>query len=487
MKNETGHNKIIMLSAARLAADETGEQSDDWKGTRFRKQIASYGEWVDPYNPLQKMILDEAFGDQMIANFDKMRAAVAAGDKEAVLPRVAVPVNHTDDAHVNTGEVVALESVAGDGIYATLEIRDWGTSWKLEDGLIFDVSMGFDWDYIDTKKGEHHGIVLEHVALVNNPYLTGMSAFERAPEQVEKDEAQRKLWEQELEWYDEFSNSHKEVAVMLSKTKAKEISMKKRKLAKEQEVVEVTNDRDFDVTITVNDEDGEAVEQVVAAGATVEVPADQEADVKKQIADAEAPEGEEEGEESLSHGDGEGEGDEEGAGDGEGAGEGEGSGEGEGGEGEGSDAALSKSEREELSRLRAAKLDTDAEVAYTTLLSAGSILPAQKDQFIQLHKAAQGITGKVTLSRDKKKVELSAADALIDLVKAGGKRVNFNQEGSQSDAEGDQGGNVAASANLSKETLEGLKANGITPEKIDDLAAKSPLYAAEMAKLNKKD
>lgn len=486
MKNQTGHNKIIMLSAARLAADETGEQSDDWKGTRFKKQIASYGEWVDPYNPLQKMILDEAFGDQMIANFDKMRKGYDEGDKENVLPRVAVPVNHTDDTYANTGEVVALESVAGDGLYATLEIRDWGTSWKLEDGLIFDVSMGFDWDYIDTKTGTHHGIVLEHVALVNNPYLTGMKAFERAPEQVEKDEAQRKLWEQELEWYDEFSKGHKEAAVMLSKTKAKEISMKKRKLANDQEVVEVTNDRDFDVTVSVKDEDGEAVEQVVAAGATVEVPADQEADIKKQIADAEAPE-EEEGEESLSHGDGEGEG-EEGAGEGEGSegGEGEGSGEGEGAEGEGQEQ-LSKSEREELSRLRAEKLDTNAEVAYTTLLSAGQILPAQKDQFIQLHKAAAGITGKVTLSRDKKKVELSAADALIDLVKAGGKRVNFNQEGSQSEAGDGEGGNVAASANLSKETLEGLKANGITPEKIDDLAAKSPLYAAEMAKLNKKD
>lgn len=471
MKNKTGHNKIIMLSAAQLAATEAGDSSEEWVGTRFKKQIASYGEWVDPYNPLQTMVLDEAWADQMIANFTAMRE----GEKKKLLPRVAIPMNHTDDTYANVGEVVALESVPGDGLYATMEVRDWGATWKINDGLIFDVSMAFDWDYIDTKTGEHHGIVLEHVALVNNPYLTGMAEFEKAPEQVERDEAMRKLWEDELEWYDEFSTKHSERAVMLSKTKAKEMSdMKKRKLEKEQQVVEVTNDRDFDVTVKVNDEDGEAVEQVVAAGATVEVPADQEEAVKQQIADAKNPEGEEEDEEELDNSDKNGEGAEGGE-----------------GEGEGSDDAgdqnLSKSEREELSRLRAEKLDRDADVAYATLLSNGQILPAQKDQFVQLHKAAQAITGKVTLSRDKKKVELSAADALIDLVKAGGKRVNFSQEGSQEDGDGKGGENAAASANLSKEQLDGLAANGISKEKIDDLAAKSPLYAAEMAKLAKKD
>jgi hypothetical protein len=474
MKNLTGKSSIITLSNARLAATEDGDTSEDWKGVRFRKQIASFGDWVDPNDPSKTMTLDDAFADEMIANFEAMRDGT-----KLQLPRVAIPMNHTDDSWANAGEVVALEKDAA-GIWATMEIRDWGVQFKIEDDLVWDVSMAFDFDYEDTK-GERHGVVLEHVALVNNPYLFGMSEFERAPEQKEKDAAIKAYWDDMDDWYGEFKKENSGSAIMLSKSKAKELSaMSKRKkqLEKESKVTlaTVTNDREFDVTITVKDEDGEDVEQIVKAGETVEVPDDQEEDVKKQIADAEAPT-----DEDLSDDD-----DKDGEGD-------------DDKDGEGDDAdkdkkdttpnpdrdnkTLSKKERAELADLRAKEADRAAEAAYQTLLSGGFIVPAQKDAFIQLHKA--GGSAKIKLSRDKKEVELSTSDAIIDLVKAGGKRVDFSQNGSGKTTTDDN--EAAVSTKLSEEQTEGLKANGISQKQVDDLAAKSPLYAEQMAKLTKKD
>lgn len=473
MINLTGKKSIIMLSQTSLAATEEGDTSTDWKGVRFRKQIASFGDWVDPNDPSKTMVLDKEFADQMIANFDAMRS----GEKKQ-LPRVAIPMNHTDDSYANSGEVVALEQDAA-GIWATMEIRDWGTQFKIEDDLVWDVSMAFDFDYEDTK-GEKHGVVLEHVALVNNPYLFGMAEFERAPEQKEKDAAIKAYWDDMDDWYDEFSRTNSGSAIMLSKSKAKELSaMKNRKKKLDNNKVElatVTNDREFDVTITVKDEDGADVEQIVKAGESVEVPDDQEDDVKKQIADAEAPD-----DADLSNDD-----DKDGEGDDD-----------KGGEGDDADKdkkdttpnpdrdnkTLSKTERKELADLRAKEADRAAEAAYQTLLSGGFIVPAQKDAFIQLHKA--GGSAKIKLSRDKKEVELSTSDAIIDLVKAGGKRVDFSQNGSGKTTDDDN--KAAVSTKLSEEQTEGLKANGISQKQVDDLAAKSPLYAEQMAKLTKKD
>lgn len=475
MKNLTGKSSIITLSHASLAATEQGDTSDDWKGVRFRKQIASFGDWVDPNNPSKIMTLDDAFADEMIANFEAMRD----GTKKS-LPRVAIPMNHTDDSYANSGEVVGLDKgLAGEeaGLYATMEIRDWGVQFKIEDELVWDVSMAFDFNYIDTK-GEEHGIVLEHVALVNNPYLSGMAEFQRAPEQIEKDEAIRAYWDDMDDWYGEFSRTNSGSAIMLSKSKAKELqAMKNRKKQLDNTQVtlaNVTNDRDFDVTITVKDEDGADVEQIVKAGESIDVPEDQADAVKQQIADAEAPT-----DEDLANKDGEGE-------------EGEDDKGGEGDEGGKPDTTpnpdrdnktLSNKERAELAELRAKEADRAAEAEYQKLLSAGFIVPAQKDAFIQLHKTAGA--GKIKLSRDSKEVELSTADAIIDLVKAGGKRVDFSQNGTSKDDEADE--TAAVSTTLPKKTVEGLAANGISTKQVDELAAKSPLYAEQMKKFNKKD
>ena len=463
---------VVMLSSSTLSAKDKGEEGD-WKGRRFRKQIAAFGQLYSPLDGEECELLDEAWAEEMLANFEAKQSG-----KIPTLPRVSIPFDHWSGTKDNAGEVVALEIVPGDGVYATLEIRDYEALYRLEQDLVFDVSMCFNWHYIDTRTGDDRGIVLEHVALVNDPFITGMNAFEEAPEQLKRDEVEA------AEAYLDNFNRRTNAVVMFSKNKVEELAKMRKHFSKdaegeEPEVVEVTNDRDFDVVITVKDDDGEDVSKTVKAGETVEVPADQAEAVKKQIADAKDPnekEGEGDDKENMSR---EGEGDEDKADEGDGeADEAETDKKGEGDDKEN----LSRSEREELSRLRAERNQAKAETAYQTMLSAGMIVPAQKDAFMQLHQNLSKAGGRVEFSRDGKKVELSTTELLEELVKAGGKRVQFNQTGSTNGEAADKD-DVAISKNLSQEEVEGLKANGITTKQIDELAAKSPAYAEAMARV----
>ena len=468
---------VVMLSSSTLSAKDKGEEGD-WKGRRFRKQIAAFGQLYSPLDGEECELLDEAWAEEMLANFEAKQSG-----KIPTLPRVSIPFDHWSGTKDNAGEVVALEIVPGDGVYATLEIRDYEALYRLEQDLVFDVSMCSNWHYIDTRTGDDRGIVLEHVALVNDPFITGMNAFEEAPEQLKRDEVEA------AEAYLDNFNRRTNAVVMFSKNKVEELAKMRKHFSKdtegeEPEVVEVTNDRDFDVVITVKDDDGEDVSKTVKAGETVEVPADQAEAVKKQIADAKDPnekEGDGDDKENLSR---EGEADEDK--DGEDKAD-EGEGEADENEtdkkGDGDDKEnLSRSEREELSRLRAERNQAKAETAYQTMLSAGMIVPAQKDAFMQLHQNLSKAGGRVEFSRDGKKVELSTTELLEELVKAGGKRVQFNQTGSTNGEAADKD-DAAISKNLSQEEVEGLKANGISTKQIDELAAKSPAYAEAMARV----
>ena len=468
---------VVMLSSSTLSAKDKGEEGD-WKGRRFRKQIAAFGQLYSPLDGEECELLDEAWAEEMLANFEAKQSG-----KIPTLPRVSIPFDHWSGTKDNAGEVVALEIVPGDGVYATLEIRDYEALYRLEQDLVFDVSMCFNWHYIDTRTGDDRGIVLEHVALVNDPFITGMNAFEEAPEQLKWDEVEA------AEAYLDNFNRRTNAVVMFSKNKVEELAKMRKHFSKdtegeEPEVVEVTNDRDFDVVITVKDDDGEDVSKTVKAGETVEVPADQAEAVKKQIADAKDPnekEGDGDDKENMSR---EGEADEDKDGDDK---AGDGDGEADEAEadkkGDGDDKEnLSRSEREELSRLRAERNQAKAETAYQTMLSAGMIVPAQKDAFMQLHQNLSKAGGRVEFSRDGKKVELSTTELLEELVKAGGKRVQFNQTGSTNGEAADKD-DAAISKNLSQEEVEGLKANGISTKQIDELAAKSPAYAEAMARV----
>lgn len=464
MKNNTGKNSIIMLAADTLTADEIAKgTADDWKGVRYEKQIAIFGDYVNPLFPIETMTLDEAFADEMIANFDKK-----------VKAHVTIPVTHygASDPDRNAGEVIELLK-KDDGLYAVMEIRNWSQSWQIEEGIALDVSMGFDWDYIDTRTGEHHGIVLEHVALENDPYIEGMTGFEKTQDQLDKEERERAMWD-DIAWLDEFSRQHKGSAIMLSKHQAKElIAMKNRKKQSDVTLSKVKNDREFDVTITVKDEDGADVEQVVSAGAEIEVPEDQADAVTTQITDAEAPAADDDEEETA---------EEKAAREAKEAEDAEAEKDKDGKKGEGSEK-LSRGERSELVELRAKQKASDAESAYATLLSAKKITPAQKDAFVELHQSLNG--QKVQLSRDGKQTEVNLSAALVDFVNAGTTKFSTDQSGSKKAPEAKANGKL--SETLSDETAKGLAAQGVTAERMNALAEKSPAYREAMSKLNNKE
>lgn len=454
MRNLTKKNHIMMFAEG----DAPLEQIN---GTQYRKMVAKFGKWVNPLFPIESMELDKEWAEQVKANFDKK-----------VIDRVPVPRNHTDDVSANTGEVVELE-IMDDGLYAIMEIRDWKTVADINDEIIFDVSISFDWNYVDTENGDEHGPVLLHVALVNNPYLKGMGGFEKSEAQLEKEAKESAMWE-DVEWLTDFSSKHKKSAIMLSESKAKELR---------EMFVTVKNDRDFPVTISVNDEDGVAVEKVLQPGEEVQVPQDQSEAVLKAVADAEKPADDEESEEDKAARE---------------AKEAEEAEAAKAKEDEEAAAAAKKAEEEdaeltdeekaakaekaELADLRAKNAKLELSQQYDTLLKAGKITPAQKDKFMALAEVHGS-----TVNLSGKPVQLSKV--VVDILSAGPQVVKFSEDGTQKteDEEAaekrkaeEEAASKKPSETLSDQEKAGMEAVGADPSRMDELAGKYPAMAAAL-------
>lgn len=445
MPKKTKYGQILQF-----ATEDT--QKATFKGTIYRKQVAKFGQWVNPDYPWfsddPNMTLDEAWGETIVKNFND----------DALGSPVPVPLNHTDDVKVNTGIVESLEVVAGDGLYANLKIADEDTIDKLDKGLIFDVSISFMWDFIRQDNGKHYGATLLHVALVNTPYLIGMTAFEKVGEALSR-----------------LSKSFKPVglslasegAIMLSRTKVKELS--------NVEESTIKNDKEFDVTVTYKDGD-EDVSVVVKAGEEVNVPTEVAEEVTTQIADAVAPT-----EDEDSNSDDENKDDDANSDD------------------DSSENADDKKEDEEdedeeadkdkaLAKATLKNAQYAIKERYNTLLSAGKVIPAQETKILALAKLGQG----VQLSTESgKKIDL--ATVVLDILEAG--NVKFSTEENGSDKEDENQDDDSSqnsddtkkpSETLSEAELAGFKAVGADPAKMDELAEKDPVFREALKSLSSK-
>jgi hypothetical protein len=239
------------------------------KFRRFWKQLAEYGDWVDPRGGKKPMKLDQAFCQKLSDNF-----------KSGVGGFIPAPLGHpkTDAelAAMNRGELIDTEA-REDGFYGLIEIRDDTTASQIDNKLIPDVSMAFTDDYQDKKTGKWVGPMLRHIGLVANPYLKGMQEFEPA---LSDSQGSAVL----------FSDSA--VSTGGNNNEKENITMST-----------VKNERDFEVTVKYTEEGAEK-EVVIAAGAEIEVPEDQVEAVTQQITDAVAPVADdEEEEEELSDAD----------------------------------------------------------------------------------------------------------------------------------------------------------------------------------------
>ena len=404
-------------------------------GHVYRKQLAKYGEWVNPEYPYRSsdpiMTLDEAWGNKIVENFN----ANTLGSP------VPIPLNHTNEVQANTGRVESLESVPGDGLYGNLRIDDEDTIEKLDKGIIFDVSISFDWNHVRTDNNKSYGPTLLHVALVNNPYLIEMNTFEKIGPALSKLEEAFKPVGLFL--------ASKDV-MMLSRTKMKELSA--------MATATVKNDKEFPVTVTFID-DGEGKEVTIASGEDIEVPEDVAEEVATQIADATETADAEDLTDESDEGD-------------------------EGDEGETQvddveDAAA------ELSRLRLENTELQLSRDFDSLLAEGKVIPAQKDKVLALAKLSQGI--QLSTGVDTK---TNVADVVLDILRSGKQQFSTDESGSSKADEADDTTDQSnedkkPSELLSEEDLAGLQATGVTPEQMDKMAAENPLYAKALVELSK--
>ena len=382
-----------------------------FKGAIYRKQLAKYGDWVNPQYPRLSnnpiMSLDENWGAKIVENFNN----------NILGHSVAVPSTHTNDPEKNRGRVVSVESIPGDGLYGELEILEADTVQALDKGTIFDVSISFSYDYVRKDDNKHYGPTLEHVALVNDPYLSEMKTFEKLEMALSKSVEPNTV---------KLGGNN---VIMLSIDKLKELH----KMATKT----ITNDKAFDVVVKFND-GTEDKEVTIKPGETLEVPEDVAEDVTNQVTGAIEIAGDE-------------------------------------GKGEGDNAPATpevETPEQELSRLREENATLKLSKAFDALLADGKVIPAQKEAVMALAKLPQG----VSLSKDTPDV----ASLVLGILGAGSQQFSKDESGSgKIDEDAQKKKDLIKegqkpSENLSEGSLAGMKAVGTTPEKFDELAKKYP-------------
>ena len=393
------------------AADATG-QVDDGNGKLYKKQLFSYGTWANPMwwwdgEPTMELTVDLA--TKMVQNFNN----------NVLGSPVPIPRNHTDDVNANTGIVQKLE-VGTDGLYGYLLIKQLATIEDIDQGLIFDVSIGFDWDYISQKDSTHYGPTLFHVALVNTPYINNMTGFTEA-----------ELAKRNHEYATALSIGGKQSVIMMSKNKVEEL--------KHMKFAKITNDKDYEIKVKYTNDEGAEVEATVAAGAELEVPTTAKETVESQIAESTAPVADDDkGDDGLTDEErqeaAKKEADDKAAADAAAAGDGEGG---------TPPAPVDETEKEELARLRTKNAELEAGKAYDQLLTKGHIVPAQKDLFLSLAKAGsvnfssdvKGADGKVMFAKSKTTSVITMLSAILE---AGPKVLKLNNEqGADGNGEGE--------------------------------------------------
>lgn len=349
-KTTQPHAYVLVTTGGSVElADKT-----DGKFNRYWKQIAKFGDFVDPRGGKEPMKLDKTWADKIVSNF-----------KSGVRGYIPVPLGHPQSdaelADLNRGELVDAEA-RDDGLYGLIEIRDNKTAEAIDSKQIPDVSVAFDDDYQDKKTGDWVGATLKHVGLVVNPYLKGMTQFE--PVQM--------------------SDSAATAAVLFSDSAiGNGATNNNEKEQNTMDTVDVKNDKDFDIDVKYTATDGEQT-ATVKAGESVTVPKDQEEAVKKQIADAVDPEDAADGgadeDQELSE--------------------------------EQKKKAKELSDRETALATKEAQLaEKEAETTFATLLSEGKVVPAQKDAFIALSKSGSTT---VELSDGKSKTVQVLLSEFID-------------------------------------------------------------------------
>ena len=137
----------------------------------FKKQVLKKGKWYHW----------DAEGGVLDITAEKI-AQIIKNFKDKILDNVTIPLTHSKNPAMNTGEVVDLIQTE-DGLDAICEIRDEKIVEKIKKGLIKSVSASIDPNYQNKETGKFVGPALLHAALVHEPYIKGMAGFVQLSEE----------------------------------------------------------------------------------------------------------------------------------------------------------------------------------------------------------------------------------------------------------------------------------------------------------------
>jgi HK97 family phage prohead protease len=132
---------------------------------KFRKQILKTGKWYHWNADGGVLNITKEILDNIVKNF-----------KAGLLDHVTIPLTHSMNPALNTGEVLDLIQT-DDGLDAVCEIKDTSVVEKIKKGLIKSISASIDPNYMNKTNGSFMGPVLLHTALVQEPFIKGMREF----------------------------------------------------------------------------------------------------------------------------------------------------------------------------------------------------------------------------------------------------------------------------------------------------------------------
>jgi len=157
----------IKMPNIRLALFDEKKDFEKKGAKLWRKQILAFGVWVHPENKETKFEITPEVADQIINNF-----------KEGVPVEAPVVLTHTDNPKMKVGGVKEFIKT-DEGLDAVLTVDDEDMNSNIESSdKAPGVSCWLDLEYKNKQTNEDVGAVVKHVALVNHPYIEGLSGFQ---------------------------------------------------------------------------------------------------------------------------------------------------------------------------------------------------------------------------------------------------------------------------------------------------------------------
>lgn len=102
---------------------------------------------------------------------------------DGAIQHVTIPTSHDNGVLDNTGfirglKIVDSQKLPGEKVLlAAHDFRDPTVRQKVQLGTVANRSCGILYDYVNTETGKTYPQALEHVALTNKPWVTGMAAY----------------------------------------------------------------------------------------------------------------------------------------------------------------------------------------------------------------------------------------------------------------------------------------------------------------------